>query len=470
MSIKKSLFLSFVEKYFVLCLQLITTAVVSRLITPEEFGVFALALSVAMLVQVFRDLGVGQYLVQERELTHDRMRAALTILTVSSIVLTVTIVSTRHLLASFYSNENLATLLLIIAPNFLAMPIGALALATFKREMQFKKVALVGIISAASTATVTIYLAYNNFSFFSLAWGMLAGSLATVVSCIILRPQGLPFLPGIRDIRHVLNYSFLATFNGLLETLEDRLSALLLGKFSDFNNIGLYERGTTLAQMFQRIVMQGVWSVAMPAFAKISREEGIGNIAPIYAKAVGMVVVVGVAFFTWLIIYAETVVSILLGTGWSEATPIVRLIAIGSIFGLPNALSGSFLIAIGMIKLQTLATMVLRGSSLLAIAIGVSHGAMGVALSLIISSFISNAWLLWRLRDQCALHLVGQEIGKALLICIPAAAVAFLIRNSYDQNILFDVLGFTLSLGVWLGCMAWKNHPLWNEIIRSRNT
>ena len=172
------------------------------------------------------------------------------------------------------------------------MPIGALALATFKREMQFKKVALVGIISAASTTTVTIYLAYNNFSFFSLAWGMLAGSLATVVSCIILRPQGLPFLPGIRDIRHVLNYSFLATFNGLLETLEDRLSALLLGKFSDFNNIGLYERGTTLSQMFQRIVMQGVWSVAMLAFAKISREEGIGNIAPIYAKSVGMVVVV----------------------------------------------------------------------------------------------------------------------------------------------------------------------------------
>ncbi|WP_170291403.1 oligosaccharide flippase family protein [Dechloromonas hortensis] len=463
MSIKIALLHSFIEKYVTLCLQLITTAIVSRLITPQEFGIFALALSITMLVQVFRDLGVGQYLVQERNLTNDRMRAALTILFASSIILASIVFFTRNILASYYSNEDLANLLLIIAPNFLAMPLGALALAKFKRDMQFNKVAFVGVASALSTAIVTILLALNNFSYFSLAWGMLAGSVATVISCFALRPEGLPLTPGLREIRHVISYSALATFNGLLETLEDRLSALLLGKFSDFNNIGLYERGSTLAQIFQRVIMQGVWGVAMPAFAKISR-DGSGT-SGLYARAVGMVCVVGLIFFAWVIIYADTIVKILLGDNWSEATLIVQLIAFGGIFSLPNYLSGSLLIATGQIKLQTLVTTVLRGSSMLAIAIGVSNGAKGVAICLIISSLLSNLWLLWRLKDYCALYQVLYEVRRALLICIPALFIAIILRSNYEKNILLDGVGFVLSLITWAACIYWTKPPLWEEII-----
>lgn len=458
-SIKKALLHSFVEKYFVLCSQLVTTAIVSRLISPEEFGVFALAVSVTMLVQVFRDLGVGQYLVQEKELTEERMRAALTILSVSSILLFSIIILARHAVADFYSNKDIADLLLIISFSLLTMPFGALTLATLRRDMKFKRVASIGMVSALITSIVTIGLAYKGLSSFSLAWGMLANAICTVVCCVFMRPEGLPFLPGLRQLRHVMRYSMFATFNGLLEALEDRLSSLLLGRFSDFQNIGLYERGTTLAQIFQRVVMQGVWSVALPAFAQLSRSGGA--LAEPYARAVGMVCSVGVVFFLWLVVYADLAVSILLGANWVEVTPIVRLVALASIFGLPNALSGSMLIAIGEIKLQTLISVVLRGASLVAIAVGASSGAKGIATCLIVSSALSNMWLIWRLREYCAIRMVVRQMFLAVMLALPAVVVAYGVRLYSDHQLVWDITGWTLGACVWVALLVKSKHPLW---------
>lgn len=466
MSIRKSLLYSFGEKYFSLALQLLTTIVISRLITPDEFGVFALALSVAMLVQVFRDLGVGQYLVQEKELTVDRMRAALSILAASSFSLTAIIILSRHTIATFYSSESIGELLLIIAFNFPAMPFGALAMAKFKRDMQFDKIAIVGIVSSSASSLVSLILAFNNYSFYSLAWGTLAGSWTGVAASLILRPQGLPNLPGTRDIKHVFDYSLLATFNGFIETLEDRLSALTLGKFSDLSNIGLYERATTLAQIFQRAIMQSVWSVAMPAFAKISRDQNVSAVKSAYSKAVGMVCSVGFVFYLWLAIYSDAVVRLLLGDKWSSASQIVCLIAVSSLFGLPNALSGSYLIASGEIKLQTVATIILRGATLLAIAFGVTNGAAGIASNLIITSLLSNALLLFLLRHHCDLKSILSEAWKALVIAAPALGISLAIRLTMERSLQIDILGFAISFLVWVSCAALAKPPLWTELTK----
>lgn len=466
MTVKKALVFSFVEKYFGLVAQLATTMVIARLLTPAEFGVFALAMSVTMLVTVFRDLGIGQYLVQERDLTHERMRAALGILVVSSGLLAAGVFLGSGQVARFYGNDDLKGLLQILAVNFIGMPLGALATASFRREMQFSKLALIGILSVSMSSLVSVVLAFQGFSYYSLAWGSLAGTAVTALSCHILGPHGLPRMPGFAEARHVLRYSSYATLNGFLETLEDRLGATLLGKYSDFVNVGLFERSSSLAQMFQRVIMQSVWSVAMPAFAKLSRDDA--GLAEPYGRAVGMVCALGAIFFTWMLIYADTIVHVMLGDTWAVAVPVVRLIVAGSFFGLPNALSGSLLVATGQIKTQTVVTMVLRGASIAAVAIGVSGGALGVASCLIVSSCLANAWLLYFLRSRCDVKLVMREAAKAYVLCVAPALVALGFRALLGAGIVPDAVGFALSLAVWVGLLVLTRHSLWREIMQRR--
>ena len=75
MSTRKSLFFSFLDRYASLAISVVASMVIARLLTPAEIGVFSVTMVLLMFVTTFRDLGAGQYLVQEKELNHDRVRA-----------------------------------------------------------------------------------------------------------------------------------------------------------------------------------------------------------------------------------------------------------------------------------------------------------------------------------------------------------------------------------------------------------
>ena len=78
-TVRKALAFSVSQRFLNFAIQLGSTIVISRLITPAQTGVFSLAVGLIAIAQMFRDFGVGEFLLQERELTPDLMRAAFTI-------------------------------------------------------------------------------------------------------------------------------------------------------------------------------------------------------------------------------------------------------------------------------------------------------------------------------------------------------------------------------------------------------
>ena len=76
-SVRRSLALSFLEKYASLVIQLGSGLVIARLITPEAFGTFAIAYAIVGFAHVIREMGVSSYLIQLPELEPHHIRAAL---------------------------------------------------------------------------------------------------------------------------------------------------------------------------------------------------------------------------------------------------------------------------------------------------------------------------------------------------------------------------------------------------------
>ena len=75
MPTRKSLAFSFLDRYATLVIGIVSSMVIARLLTPEEIGIYSVAMVLLGFVATVRDLGVGQYLVQEKDLTIDRIRA-----------------------------------------------------------------------------------------------------------------------------------------------------------------------------------------------------------------------------------------------------------------------------------------------------------------------------------------------------------------------------------------------------------
>ncbi len=81
--------------------------VIARLLTPAEIGFYSMGKAVVALAHVVRDFGVGNHLIQERELTQDRMRTALGVAIVIAWAMALVLFAASGAIARFYGEPGL---------------------------------------------------------------------------------------------------------------------------------------------------------------------------------------------------------------------------------------------------------------------------------------------------------------------------------------------------------------------------
>ena len=75
-TVRRALALSFIERYFSIVLALGSNMVLARLLTPEQIGVYSVSLAVIGVAHVLREFGVGNFLIQQKDLHDDHVRTA----------------------------------------------------------------------------------------------------------------------------------------------------------------------------------------------------------------------------------------------------------------------------------------------------------------------------------------------------------------------------------------------------------
>ena len=125
------------ERLIAFVLQFGATVVIARLLSPAEVGVFSLAASLVAIGHVFRQFGVGDFLVQERALDRDLLRAAYGMTLAVSWAIAALLLVAAAPLAMLYREPAVAQVLQVMALSFLLMPIGSICSTMLVRELSF---------------------------------------------------------------------------------------------------------------------------------------------------------------------------------------------------------------------------------------------------------------------------------------------------------------------------------------------
>jgi len=336
MSTRKSLLYSFLDRYVALFVSVLSSMVLARLLTPAEIGVYSLTVVLLLYVSVIRDMGAGQYLVQVKELTTERIRAVWCVQLGLGWLIALAVLLASVPVAHFYNEPRMKTILWVVALNYAVTPFGSLTYAWLMREMRFKPVALMRAVSAIAGAVVSVTLAWKGAGPISLALGTLASTVASALLAVILRPRGFPWLPGVSEIRNVLHFGSRITGSSVLEAVSNSAPELLLGKLQSLTAVGLYSRANGLVTMYQRLFIDAVATVCVPWFASQQRERGA--IAEPFAKAVEYISVLGWSFCLVVLFLAHPMVRVLYGDQWDGAVSMVRLMSLAMMFSVPSML------------------------------------------------------------------------------------------------------------------------------------
>lgn len=468
MSTRKSLLFSFLDRYAALAISVVSSMFIARLLTPDEIGVFSITMVLLMLLASVRDMGAGQYLVQERDLTNDRIRAVWAVQLGVGVALACLVLLASYPVALFYKEPRMQDIMLVVALNYAVNPFGSLTYAWLMREMRFESVALMRFASALSGALTSIFLAWKGYGAISLAWGSLASTTVNVATSIRFRPRSFPWLPGLREVRRVLAFGSKLSVSSIVGVAAGGAAELFLGKMQNLTAVGLYSRSNGLVLMFNRLVIDAVNAVCLPWFAKQSRESG--NFVAPFLKATSYVTVLGWSFSAGIACLAHPVVRVLYGSQWDQSVDLARYLSLAVAFGTPASLCFMALLATGAVTTIARLTVLNALLTVAFTALGASQGlvplAYAAAASAAAGSF--NGLRLTFKHLGISWHQILSPMRISAQVSVLAAigpVISLLLYGSYPEVYAMPLVigGVGGLLGFVAGIFIFK-HPMEEEL------
>jgi len=468
MSTRRSLVFSFLDRYAALVMNIVSSMIIARLLTPAELGVFSVVMVLTALVSALRDMGAGQYLLQEKELTPARMRATWTVQVGMGWLMAVVVLAAAYPTAHFYAEPAMVGVMGVLALNFATNPVGAMSYAWLMREMRFDILAGIRLASSTTGALVSVGLAWQGYGAISLAFGSLAATLVNALAGAHYRPTGLGWGLGFAEVRRVLGFGSKISGTSLLDTLANGAPELFLGKLQGLQAAGLYSRGNGLAFMFNRLVLDATCAVALPLFAKAKREQGSG-VEP-WLRALSYVTVLGWTFFGSLALLAYPLTRLLYGDQWDASVPVTRWICLGLALGLPAALTPLLLIGTGLAGQLLKLTAVVLVVQVLCVGVGAQWGLIQAAMGFAIAQALAT--VVWLNGTHKQLRFSGRALVASLrrsaavatlTVLVPAACVGFF--GLQPAKPFLPLLGaLTLGVPAFVLALRWLQHPLYVEV------
>ncbi|RJT94888.1 hypothetical protein D6T65_17285 [Arthrobacter frigidicola] len=305
---------------------LVTIVVLARLLSPEEYGLVALALVLMAYGETIADAGVAQALVYLKP-SRENSRAALLITAVVGGSLAVGAVVAAPLAASVFDRPEVEVLVQVLAVSLLGSALAAVPEALLRRDLLFPRLTVAVIVRSVVTGALTLGLAFADYGALSLAVGTVAGTIAYALCCWLLLPGDVPWQiwRARREALHA-NLSFGAPAAGstllarLIFDVDYIIIALLLGAQA----LGYYTLAFRLPELLIINVFFLLSTVTFPLYSRARSDPE--RLRGGYLKSVQIQSLYGVTAGVGLAVVAPALVPVLFGDQWGQAVlPLVFL-------------------------------------------------------------------------------------------------------------------------------------------------
>ncbi|MEV0162890.1 PST family polysaccharide transporter [Nonomuraea fuscirosea] len=391
--------------------------VLARLLVPEDFGVFAIALAATQFVIYINDAGVIAATVQWR----GRLEEVAPTATVVAIASSLTLYALFWVIAPFYArlagSEDATWVIRVLMATNVVYGLTAVRSATLMRRFEQDKLAWANLAGFVVTAAVSITLAANGAGAYSFAWGQLSGGVLTGLLVLVLArvkiELGFDRVLAARLLRFGLPLCVSLGLEGLLLNMD----AVIVGDVLGPVLLGYYLLAYNISSWVPGLIGTAIRYVALPSFARLAEEgeestrEGVRQAVPLLA---GLVLPIAALLST----LAPAVVEFLYGASWLPAAQALRFLAMVMAVRMLSLLITDILAALGRTKATMWVNLCWAAALLPALLIGAGlDGIRGAAMAhAVIAVLVALPLLAVALRRSgVPVRLVGAGLARPLL-------------------------------------------------------
>lgn len=448
------------SRVFAQVARIAVAVVLARLLTPDDYGLAAMVLAFSSLVLIFSDLALGAALVQRKELSEEDRSTVFWFGAASGVVFTVLGVAASWPVAAFYGEPDVQPLFAALSLSFLVTALGTTQTALLTREMSFRSLELRIMAGTAVGGVVGITVALQGGG----AWALIAQQIAhTTVSTVLLwrfsawKPR---LLFSMASLRAFGTFSANVLGTRLLFYLNRNADNILIGRFLGSAALGAYALAYNVMLIpFSRLA-EPVQEVLFPVFARL--QDDARRVADAWIRVNRVIGALSIPALLGLMAVATDFVAVVLGGRWADAAPVIQILAWVGLMQSLQRLNSSILEARNRTSWLLGYSVVVLVGSLVAFAVGLHWGILGVATAYAVSSTLIEPFYTWL--TARALGVPVLPFFRALAGVAQAALVMLVAVVAARHALLGTGLGPAARLGlcilvgvaVYVPLCAWR--------------
>ena len=459
-NIKKQLFsgvfYTALAKYSGVLISLVVAGILARLLSPDDFGIVAVATVIIAFFNLLTDMGVSPAIIQHKSLTKDDLSDIFSFTIWTGIGISVLFFASSWIIAGYYQSDTLRTLCQLLSVNLFFASATIVPGALFYRNKEFKFIAIRSFVIQISAGAAAVTAALCGAGLYALIINPIASSVLIFVISFQRYPQRLRFTLGL------FSYSAYQFLFNVINYFSRNLDKLLIGKYMSMSDLGYYEKSYRLMMLPLQNITQVITPVMHPIFSDFQNDKG--KLLSSYERIVRFLAFIGLPLSVLLFFTAEEVTIIIFGHQWMPSVPVFRILSLSVGIQIILSSSGSIFQAAGDTRSLFVCGVFSSVLNVTGILLGIFYfGTLTAVASCIVVTFTINFiqcyWQMYRITfRRSAWPFIRQLISPFIISILIALALIPMQYALEGMNIFVTIIAKSIVSFIIFGIYIQMTH------------
>jgi O-antigen/teichoic acid export membrane protein len=335
-------------KFSILILSSIAGVILARNLTASDYGIVGFAMIFTNFLERFSDLGISNAVVQKHHLDENELYTGFTLKCIFGVLVFLVAFVLSPLSKYFFDNAAIIDVIKILSLNFIISSFAFLPYSLLTRELNYKKLSISQMASAALSNTLAIIFALNGFKYWSI---VIANVCLVVVNVILLnsiKPIRIKFSYSRGIASEFIHFGGNIFFIGLITFTIFNADNFLIGSVLGSAALGYYAIAFNWGTIICNIVSNTVYNVLFPTFSKIQNDKD--SLKKAYLKTLEYVSFISILANIALFLISYEFLYYMLGHGTDRWLPALNVFKILCVYGILRSVLepvGNVIVAMG---------------------------------------------------------------------------------------------------------------------------
>lgn len=321
---------SFVDTATRFFLSFFVGIILSRLLSPEDYGLVGMTTIFISISKVFIDSGFSDSLIREIEPTKEEYSTILYTNISLGIFFYIMLFFSAPLISQFFNQSKLSLIIRIVSLDFIISSTTIVHYAMLRKRLDFKTQAIVKFVSTIISGIIAILMALKGYGVWSLvSIGIVSGIISSILLWLLTGWVPKWFF-SFRILKHHFNFGSKIMLGSFINIIYNNMFYVLIGKIFSPAELGFFTKANSLQRIPSTNIDIIIRQVTYPVLATIRKDDN--RLKNTYKVLIRMSSFLSFIIMFLLIAIAKALIITLIGVKWLPSVPLLQLLCFTGVF------------------------------------------------------------------------------------------------------------------------------------------